>query len=326
MLSHENLLTTIESLHTIWGHSDQDVLLHVLPIFHVHGLIFAFHGALHAGMKIIMRTKFEASDTLSCIEQYGCTVFMGVPTMYHRLLQAAESGQPQLKTMRLWVSGSAPLAATTFEQFKQIYGHSVLERYGMSETGINTSNPLNGERKPGSVGLPLPGVSLRLVSLDGAEVKPGEVGEVWVQGKNVFQGYWQMPAKTQESFKDGWFMTGDLGYQDADGYLFLIGRSKDLIISGGMNVYPKEIEAVIELSSAVEEAAVVGVPDADLGERVVAYVVAKAGQEVDLAEIAALCHTKLAGYKRPKAIYVIDQLPRNTMGKVTKNQLRDRSL
>ncbi len=326
MLSHENLLTTIESLHKIWGHSDRDVLLHVLPIFHVHGLLFAFHGALHAGMKIIMRTKFEAQDTLNCIQQYGCTVFMGVPTMYHRLLQLAEAGQPQLNTMRLWVSGSAPLAAATFEQFKQKFGHSVLERYGMSETGINTSNPLNGERKPGSVGLPLPGVALRLVSLDGAEVKPGEVGEVWVKGKNVFQGYWQMPAKTQESFKDGWFLTGDLGYRDADGYLFLIGRSKDLIISGGMNVYPKEIEAVIELSSAVEEAAVVGVPDADLGERVVAYVVAKTGQEVDLAEIVALCQAKLAGYKRPKAIYAIDQLPRNTMGKVTKNQLRSRNI
>lgn len=349
MLSHENLLTTIESLHTIWGHSDQDVLLHVLPIFHVHGLLFAFHGALHAGMKIIMRSKFGPSDTLSCIEQYGCTVFMGVPTMYHRLLQAAESGQAQLRTMRLWVSGSAPLAAVTFEQFKQKFGHTVLERYGMSETGINTSNPLNGERKPGSVGMPLPGVSLHLVSLDDAEVQseeteehvglkeveetieireiqPGEVGEVWVKGKNVFQGYWQMPEKTQESFKDGWFLTGDLGYLDADGYLFLIGRSKDLIISGGMNVYPKEIEAVIELSSAVEEAAVVGVPDADLGERVVAYVVAKAGQEVNLAEIAALCQAKLAGYKRPKAIYAIDQLPRNTMGKVTKNQLRNRGL
>lgn len=326
MLSHENLLATIEGLHTVWGHSDQDTLLHVLPIFHVHGLIFAFHGALHTGMKIIMRSKFEVRDTLDCIERHGCTVFMGVPTMYHRLLQVAKAELPPLKTMRLWISGSAPLAAATFEQFKQKYGHPVLERYGMSETGINTSNPLNGERKPGSVGLPLPGVGLRLVGIGDTDVKLWEVGEVWVKGKNVFQGYWQMPAKTRESFKGGWFRTGDLGYQDTDGYLFLIGRSKDLIISGGMNVYPKEIESVIELSAAVAEAAVVGLPDDDLGERVVAYIVAKTGQTIDLAEIAGLCQAKLAGYKRPKALYVIDQMPRNTMGKLMKNRLRTRDL
>jgi len=325
MLSNENLLTNIESLHVIWGHSDQDVLLHVLPIFHVHGLLFAFHGALHAGMKIIIRSKFDPIDTCNCIHKYRCTIFMGVPTMYHRLLQVEKPRQDlglNLTSMRLWISGSAPLAAAIFAQFRQTFGHPVLERYGMSETGINTSNPLYGVRKPGSVGLPLPGVSMMIVDLKDDEVQAGQIGEVWVKGKNVFQGYWQMPEKTNESFKSSWFKTGDLGYQDEDGYLFLIGRSKDLIISGGMNVYAKEIETVIETLSAVEEAAVIGIPDDDLGERVIAVVVEKSGQVINIADIAALCQARLAGYKRPKAIHVIELLPRNSMGKVMKNKLR----
>jgi malonyl-CoA/methylmalonyl-CoA synthetase len=324
MLSQANLLATISTLHDIWGHSDQDVLLHVLPIFHVHGLIFAFHGALNAGMEMIIHTKFDPVTTLAAIDKYHCTVFMGVPTMYHRLLQIPNPKEYNLSSMRLWISGSAPLSAATFEHFQQIFGQAVLERYGMSETGINTSNPLNGERKPGGVGLPLPGVAMRIVDPAGKDVNPGEVGEVLVKGKNVFQGYWQMPDKTAESFIDEWFKTGDLGYQDSDGYLFLVGRSKDLIISGGMNVYPKEIEALLETNPAVLEAAVIGVPDDDLGERVVAVVVPKPGQTIDLTALTALCQAKLAGYKRPKSIYEIEALPRNTMGKVMKSQLRSK--
>ena len=324
MLSHQNILTNLEALHKLWNHSDQDILLHVLPIFHVHGLLVAFHGALNAGMDIIMRTKFDPIDTLNCIQKNRCSIFMGVPTMYHRLLQVDNPQKFDFSSMRLWISGSAPLLTSTFEQFQQVFGHTVLERYGMSETGMNVSNPLYGVRKPGSVGLPVPGVSVRIVDSKGQDVIPGEVGEVWVKGNNVFKGYWEMPEKTAESFVQEWFKTGDLGYHDTDGYLFLVGRSKDLIISGGMNVYPKEIEALIETLEEIEEAAVIGVPDEDLGEKVIAVVVPKPGRQVNVNAITTLCQNHLAGYKRPKAIYLIDKLPRNTMGKVTKNQLRDK--
>lgn len=322
MLSHANILATVEALHQIWGHSEQDVLLHVLPVFHVHGLIFAFYGALYAGMEIVMRSRFDPEDALRCIEQHKCTVFMGVPTMYYRLLRAVEGRRFDTSSMRLWISGSAPLPANIFEEFRQVFGQAILERYGMSETGINTSNPLQGERKAGSVGIPLPEVEVKVVDAEGKEVPRGEVGEVWVKGKNVFKGYWQMPEKTAEAFAGEWFKTGDLGYFDTDGYLFLVGRARDLIISGGMNVYPKEVEAVIESLPGVEEAAVVGLPDADLGERVTAFIVPRAGETISPEAVISLCRQKLAAYKCPRQVYILDQLPRNTMGKVLKSELR----
>lgn len=324
MLTRDNLLANLESLQQAWGHTEQDILLHTLPIFHVHGLLVAFHGALHAGMGIVMRTRFDPLDVLECIQRHRCTVFMGVPTMYQRLLQVEEPGRFDLSSMRLWISGSAPLTAATFGRFQSVFGHTILERYGMSETGMNVSNPLYGLRKPGSVGLPLPGVSVRVVGEQGREVETGEVGEVWIKGRNVFKGYWQMPEKTEESFVDGWFKTGDLGCLDSDGYLSLVSRSKDLIISGGLNVYPKEIESLIETLECVEEAAVIGVPDEDLGEKVVAVVVPKLGQELKLEDISALCREQLAGYKRPKSIHIVEALPKNTMGKVMKNVMRER--
>lgn len=323
MLTRGNLNTNLESLRQAWGHSDRDILLHTLPIFHVHGLLVAFTGALHSGMGIVMRSRFEPLDVLECIEKYRCTVFMGVPTMYQRLMQVDEPRRFNISSMRLWVSGSAPLTAATFERFQKVYGSTILERYGMSETGMNVSNPLEGVRKPGSVGLPLPGVDLRVVDSEGKDAATGEVGEVWIKGDNVFQGYWQMPEKTSESFVSGWFKTGDLGYRDQEGYLYLVSRARDLIISGGLNVYPKEIEALIETLEAVEESAVIGVPDDDLGERVVAVVVPKPGQHLEKGEIESLCRGNLAGYKRPKSIHLVEALPKNTMGKVMKNVLRE---
>ena len=322
MLSHANILATVDALHQIWGHSERDVLLHVLPVFHVHGLIFAFYGGLCAGMEIVMRSRFDAADVLNCIERYRGTVFMGVPTMYYRLLRTARGKRFDLSSMRLWISGSAPLPANIFEEFREVFGQAILERYGMSETGINTSNPLTGERKAGSVGIPLPGVGVKVVDAEGRELPRGEVGEVWVKGKNVFKGYWQMPEKTAEAFAGEWFKTGDLGYFDADGYLFLVGRAKDLIISGGMNVYPKEVEAVIENLPGVEEAAVVGLPDPDLGEKVTAFVMPRAGEAVEADAVISACRQKLAAYKCPRQVYIVEQLPRNTMGKVLKSELR----
>jgi malonyl-CoA/methylmalonyl-CoA synthetase len=298
-------------------------LLHTLPIFHVHGLLVALTGALHSGMEVVMRSRFDAHDVLESIERHRCSVFMGVPTMYQRLLQVDDPWRFDLSSMRLWVSGSAPLTAATFERFEKGFGHTILERYGMSETGMNVSNPLRGARKPGSVGLPLPGVSVRVVGDGGRDLEAGDVGEVWVKGRNVFAGYWRMPEKTEESFVDGWFKTGDLGYRDSDGYLFLVSRAKDLVISGGLNVYPKEIEALIETLDGVEEAAIIGLPDEDLGERVTAVVAVRSGSETGRAEIEKLCRENLAGYKRPKEVYLVESLPKNTMGKVMKNVLRE---
>lgn len=323
ILTHENILTNIESLHITWGHSENDVLLHVLPIFHIHGLIVAFHGAVHAGMKVIMRRQFGPVDTLTFIEKHHCTVFMAVPTMYYRLLKIENPHRFNLNSMRLWISGSAPLPAAVFDRFKQVFGSTILERYGMSETGMNTANPLNGPRKRGSVGLLLPGVSIRLVGPDENDVNPGDVGEVWVRGKNVTQGYWKMPEKTREAFSGEWFKTGDLGYQDEEGYLYLVGRGKDLIISGGMNIYPSEVEDVIATIEAVEESAVIGIPDDEWGEKVVAVVVPRPGQSVTPEEVDLVCRERLANFKRPKAIHITDKIPRNTVGKILKNQLRE---
>ncbi|MEW6349206.1 MAG: AMP-binding protein [Thermodesulfobacteriota bacterium] len=326
LLSHANLVANMDALHVTWEWSDRDVLLHALPLFHVHGLFVALHGALNAGARVVMHEKFDPARIWDTIGKGECTILMGVPTMYQRLVNQWEAMErtPSLASMRLFISGSAPLLESQFNRFEKETGSRILERYGMTEAGMIASNPIDSAgRIAGSVGFPLPGVSIRVVDPDGADKPPGEVGEVWIRGDNVFQGYWGMPEKTAESFHEGWFKTGDLGYLDAQerGRLFLVGRAKELIITGGYNVYPKEIEDVLESHGSVTEAAVVGLPDEDFGERVIA-VVCLGGREAASAEqLIGYCRERLAGYKCPKQVFVVDALPRNAMGKLQKNVL-----
>lgn len=330
LITHTNLISNALDLHNIWQWTSEDVLLHVLPLFHVHGLFVALHGALNAGATIIMHGKFSPDRTWQAIEREGCTMMMGVPTIYQRLMNAwdALETKPDLSKMRLFISGSAPLSVNLFARFENETGFRILERYGMTETGMNTSNDYAPEgRKPGSVGFPLPSVSIRVADKDGKDVAPGEVGEIFIKGDNVFKEYWQMPEKTAEAFVDGWFKSGDLGYQDPEDHsrLYLSGRAKELIITGGYNVYPKEIETVLETHDAVRECAVVGLPDEDFGERVTAVLVVKEGtNDSAKIEMISLCRSKLATYKCPKEIHFIDALPRNAMGKIQKNQLVER--
>ncbi|MBI5016289.1 MAG: AMP-binding protein [Deltaproteobacteria bacterium] len=327
MITHRNLVANLLSLQEAWQWTDRDVLLHVLPLFHVHGLNVATHGSLHAGGTLIMDEKFEPRRAWEALERERCTLLMAVPTVYQRLMSEWEAleRKPDLGRMRVFISGSAPLSDNLFHRFEAATGFRILERYGMTETGMNTSNLIDpAGRVAKSVGYPLPGVAIRVVGPDGADVRPGDVGEVWIRGDNVFKGYWEMPEKTAESFAGAWFRSGDLGYQDpADGgRLFLVGRGKELIITGGYNVYPKEIENVLESHEAVKEAAVIGLPDEDFGEKVVAFVAPKEGTDLPPeAELIALCRGKLAGYKCPKQIHPIPALPRNAMGKIQKNRL-----
>ncbi|HLU79633.1 MAG TPA: AMP-binding protein, partial [Burkholderiaceae bacterium] len=306
-----------------------DVLLHMLPIFHVHGLFVASHGALLAGARMIWLPKLDIDQALEYLPR--STVMMGVPTYYVRLLGDARFTRDVCRNMRLFISGSAPLLSETFNEFKERTGHTILERYGMSETIMLTSNPYDpaeGERLAGTVGKPLPGVSVRVVDDADQPVPAGTIGNVQVRGPNVFSGYWRMPEKTREEFTaDGWFRTGDMGLFGGEGvpadYLSIVGRSKDLIISGGYNVYPKEIELVIDALPGVNESAVIGVPDPDFGEAVVAVVVPRAGETLDAAQMQAALKGALANFKVPKRIHFISELPRNTMGKVQKNVLRE---
>ena len=329
MLSHGNLLSNALVLKDYWGWQTGDVLMHVLPIFHVHGLFVAVHGALLNGSKMIWMAKFDPKQVLQKLPQ--ATVFMGVPTLYVRLLADPGLDRHAARNMRLFIAGSAPLLIETFKEWQTRTGHTILERYGMSETAMLTSNPYapdarygnQGERRGGTVGFPLPGVQLR-VQDDAGELPPaGEVGGIQVKGPNVFAGYWRMPEKTREEFTaDGFFKTGDVGRIDGDGYVTIVGRSKDLIISGGYNVYPAEIEGYINTLAGVFESAVVGVPDVDFGEVGVAVVIAKPGAHVEAANILAALKTMLANFKIPKRCHVVQELPRNAMGKVQKNLLR----
>ncbi len=324
-LTHGNLTANLDSLHAAWGWQNDDVLLHVLPIFHVHGLVVALHGALNAGATTIMFERFDPARALDRLMRQPCTVFMAVPTIHRRLVDAPGARQCSLRHMRLITSGSDRLPDDLFQQFEETFGYRLLERYGMSETGMNLSNPLRGERRVGSVGLPLPGVEVRIVDPDTEQPVPdGTVGEVHVRGANVFKGYWRQPEKTAAAFTaDGWLRTGDLGLREPDGYFTLKGRSKDLIISGGYNVYPPEVELVLADHPAVEASAVIGCPDTEWGERVVAVVVMRPGVTVTPAEIIAFCRERLAGYKTPRQVFAVGALPRNAMGKVQKAQLRD---
>ena len=323
MLSHKNLVSNVRVLHSYWGLKPDDVLLHTLPIFHIHGLFVAANLNLYNGSKMFFLKKFDSFQVIDYIEY--STVFMGVPTYYVRLLTEAKFDQNLCRNMRLFVSGSAPLLQETFETFKQKTGHTILERYGMSETGMNTSNPLNGARKGGTVGLPLPGTNLRIADENNAPLPAGEVGGIQVKGDNVFSGYWRMPEKTREEFTaDGYFKTGDVGKMDEQGYVSIVGRSKDLVISGGYNVYPKEIEELIDAMPGVIESAVIGVPHPDFGEAVTAVVVKnKDANELTDATIIQALKKEIANYKVPKKVFFVDDLPRNAMGKVQKNVLRE---
>ena len=323
MLSHGNLLSNALVLKQYWGWRPGDVLIHALPLFHVHGLFVALHSALINGSRMIWLSKFDPKLVVSKLPH--ATVFMGVPTLYVRLLAEPGLNHEACRSMRLFVAGSAPLLIETFNEWRQRTGHTILERYGMSETAMLTSNPYSGgERRGGSAGLALPGVILRVQDDQGQTLPAGEIGAIQVKGPNVFKGYWQMPEKTREEFtEDGFFKTGDVGKIDADGYLTIVGRSKDLIISGGYNVYPAEIEGYINEVAGVAESALVGVPHPDFGEVGVAVVIAKPGSAVDAAQVIAALKSRLANFKIPKQCFVVSELPRNSMGKVQKNLLRE---
>lgn len=323
MLSHGNLLSNARVLKECWGWKAGDVLIHALPIFHVHGLFVATHGALLNGSKMLWLDRFDPKAVIARLPE--ATVFMGVPTLYVRLLAEPALTRAACANMRLFVSGSAPLLVETFEQFRERSGHTILERYGMSETVMLTSNPYRPEsaRRAGTVGLPLPGVGVRAVNEAGAPCAAGAIGNLQVRGPNVFKGYWRMPEKTAEEFTaDGWFKTGDVGQIDAQGYVTIVGRSKDLIISGGFNVYPAEVEGTLNDMAGVAESAVIGVPHPDFGEAVVAVVVARSGSAPDAAALIGALKSKIANFKVPKRVFVVDELPRNAMGKVQKNLLR----
>jgi malonyl-CoA/methylmalonyl-CoA synthetase len=327
MLTHRNLASNALTLVEEWGFTHGDVLLHALPIYHVHGLFFATHCVLLAGARMLWLAKFDAKDVVALLPR--ATVMMGVPTFYTRLLAEPTFSRECCRSTRLFMSGSAPLLPETFAAFNARVGHGILERYGMTETGVNTSNPLHGARLPGTVGRPLPGVEVRVANGSGRDASPGTVGGVEVKGPNVFAGYWRMPDKTREEFTDdGYFRTGDLGEWIGQGdgrhYLRLVGRAKDMVITGGLNVYPLEVEERIDALEGVEESAVIGVPDADFGEAVTAVIVPKCGHKLSEREIIEALKEEIATFKVPKRVFFVTELPRNTMGKVQKRDLRER--
>jgi malonyl-CoA/methylmalonyl-CoA synthetase len=324
MLSHGNLASNAEALRDTWQFTAADRLLHALPIFHTHGLFVATNITLMAGGSMLFLPRFDLGEMMRLLPR--ATTMMGVPTFYTRLLSRPDFNRELVAHMRLFVSGSAPLSAETHKEFKERTGHAILERYGMTETNMNTSNPYQGDRIPGSVGKPLPGVELRIADPEtGAVLPQGEIGMIEIRGPNVFKGYWRMPEKTKAEFRDdGFFISGDLGFVDGRGYVYISGRGKDLIISGGFNVYPAEVEGAIEALPCVAECAVIGVPHADFGEGVVAVVIPKPGASLDEKEMLRILGTELAKYKLPKRIILAESLPRNAMGKVQKNELRER--
>ncbi|MEY3004518.1 MAG: hypothetical protein RLZZ491_1694 [Pseudomonadota bacterium] len=322
MLTHGNLASNAITLSRAWQFGPSDVLIHALPIFHTHGLLVATNVTLVSGASLIFQSGFDADDILAAMLR--ASVLMGVPTFYTRLLDHAGLTPDVVKGMRLFISGSAPLLSETHARWRQATGHVILERYGMTETNMITSNPYSGERRAGTVGFPLEGVECRIVDpATGDAVSPGQVGAIEVRGPNVFKGYWRMPEKTAEEFcPDGFFKTGDIGMLDLDGYVSIVGRSKDLIISGGYNVYPKEVEDRIDEIEGVKESAVIGVPHPDFGEAVVAVVVCDSSAVLDADAIRAPLAGRLARYKQPKALFFATELPRNAMGKVQKSALR----
>lgn len=323
IITHRAMTYCATTLGSEWRFSDQDILLHALPIFHGHGLFISSNVALAAGARLIFHRKFDVAAIVAALPR--ATVFMAVPTFYYRLL-AGESMRPEIcRDVRLFTSGSAPLSAEIHREFEARTGHRIVERYGATETMILCSNPIDGERRPGSVGLPLPGVELRIADSSNAPLPDGEIGMIEVRGPGLFSGYWNMPEQTANEFTpDGFFRTGDLGRIGESGYVYITGRSKDLIISGGYNVYPAEVEAVVSAHAAVGDSAVIGVPHADFGEAVVALVIARdPNNPPDPADVIQFAKGQLAGFKVPKRVMVVAEFPRNSMGKVQKNQLRE---
>lgn len=323
MLSHGNLASNAFALKEYWRFTNEDVLLHALPIFHTHGLFVATNVTLASGASMIFQPAFDVEKVLAALPR--ATVMMGVPTFYIRLLKEERLTRDLVVHMRLFISGSAPLSPEIHKEFSVRTGHAILERYGMTETNMNTSNPYDGRRIAGTVGLPLPGVSIRIADPDTGDILPqGEIGVIEIAGPNVFQGYWRMPEKTAAEFRGGYFISGDLGLIDREGYVSIVGRAKDLIISGGYNIYPAEVENALDELKEVRESAVIGVPHPDMGEGIVAVVVpTRAGDQDDAPLKAALVH-KLAKFKHPRKFAFVDDLPKNTMGKVQKNALREK--
>jgi malonyl-CoA/methylmalonyl-CoA synthetase len=327
VLSQKNLVHDGKNIIRIWEIIESDVLCHALPLFHVHGLCFALHTALMAGSHVLMPNEFavdKVADILAKKEgEHTCTLFMAVPSMYSKLTDYLEERNLYFGHMRLWTSGSAPLLIKDFEKITKIFGKEPVEREGMSETGMNFSNPVRGVRKPGSIGLPLPDLEVRIVNPETfVDVEPGHAGEIWLKGPAVTPGYWRKPEETAKAFEEGWFRTGDLGRIDEDGYYYLTDRIKHIIISGGENISPKEIEAVINQVEGVVESSVVGIPDEKWGEKVVAAVATKPGYRVKAHEIQVSCKKHLHNWKCPKEIVFLNELPKNTMGKVLKEELK----
>ncbi len=324
-ITHGNLTANIASLHEAWGWRQDDVLLHVLPVFHVHGLVVALHGALHAGATAILCPIFDAGTALDLLCSGRFSVFMGVPTMHRRLYQLAAGRRFDLSHLRLMTSGSDRLPDDLFFGYQDTFKVTLLERYGMTETGMNLSNPLHGERRVGAVGLPLPGVSARIVDPDTEQPLPdGQIGEVQINGPHVFKDYWRQPEKTADAFSaDGWLRTGDMGLREPDGYYTLKGRAKDLVITGGLNVYPPEVELVLMEHPAVAACAVFGCPDDEWGEQVVAAIIPRDGAAANEAEICAFCREGLAAYKVPRRVVFVEELPANALGKIQKAKLRE---
>lgn len=323
-LTHGNLTANINSLHQAWDWQVDDVLLHILPLFHIHGLLVALHGALNAGATTVLLPRFDPQRTLQLLCDRKGTVLMGVPAIHRRLVNLSDASAYDLSNVRLITSGSDRLPDDLFCKFRDTFGHVLLERYGMSETGMLISNPLRGERRVGAVGFPLPGVEVRIVRPETeAVLSDGEIGEVQVRGNNVFKGYWRQPQKTADAFTpDGWFRTGDLGLREPDGYFILKGRSRDLIISGGYNIYPSEVELVLAEHPAVQASAVIGCPDDDWGETVVAIVVPYPQSELTREDLISHCKTRLVNYKVPRHIVFADDLPRNSLGKIQRSRLQ----
>jgi malonyl-CoA/methylmalonyl-CoA synthetase len=326
ILTQQNLIQDAKNIIHIWEMTERDVLCHALPLFHVHGLCFALHTSLIAGAKIVMCDEFSPETVTDILShrtgELACTIFMGVPTMYLKMIDKIERVKRDFSHLRLLTSGSAPLLPKDFERIKETFSKEPVEREGMSETGMNFSNPLRGVKKPGSIGLPLPKVDVRIVNPETFEdLSPGEVGEIWLKGPNVTPGYWKKPKETEASFVEGWFRTGDLGKRDQDGYYYITDRLKHVIISGGENISPKEIESVINQHRKVRESCVIGIPDEKWGERIVAAVVLRAEGFLTSKEIQDHCRSHLLDWKCPKEVFFLDELPRNKMGKVVKEEV-----
>jgi malonyl-CoA/methylmalonyl-CoA synthetase len=324
MLLHHNLVANAQAVCEAWHWTGEDTLLLALPLFHTHGLMVGAHGTFFTGSDAELHSKFDAAATYDALLAGRVTMFFGVPTMYTRLLREAEARDERPDPIRLYVSGSAPLSPQAFDEFEGLFGERILERYGMTETIMNLTNPYEGERRPGTVGRPFPGQEARVVGVETREpLADGEIGEIEVRGPNVFPGYWNRPDATEESFdKEGWFATGDLGYVGEDGYFTISGRAKELIISGGYNVYPREVEVAIEGCPGVSEVAVVGLPDPEFGERVVAVVVPD-DPGLTAEKVTSFCREDLAGFKKPREVVFVDDLPRNALGKVLKPKVRE---